>query len=249
MPIIFFLLGAIIASFMGVVSVRLYTGHSVFFGRSRCDACNAPLAPYTLVPIISFALSSGHSRCCRVKISPFAPMSELLLGLLFALAYLQLSLSWALIVFLVCLSLLLGIVLYDLAHQILPAPLLYGFVAAAALFALMRDGLTAVFLASVLSSAAIALFFLSLHFFSKGRAMGFADAPLSFGLSLLVDSSLSLSGLAFSFWIGAIIGITILLRHPRGSRMGIEVPFAPFLAAGYLLIFFTQWNPFVFIGA
>jgi len=25
--------------------------------------------------------------------------------------------------------------------------------------------------------------------------------------------------------------------------MGIEVPFVPFLAAGYLLAFFTQWNP------
>ena len=24
--------------------------------------------------------------------------------------------------------------------------------------------------------------------------------------------------------------------------MGIEVPFAPFLAAGFLLAYFTQWN-------
>ena len=31
--------------------------------------------------------------------------------------------------------------------------------------------------------------------------------------------------------------------------MGVEVPFAPFLAAGFLLAYFTQWNPFTVIEA
>jgi prepilin signal peptidase PulO-like enzyme (type II secretory pathway) len=40
----------------------------------------------------------------------------------------------------------------------------------------------------------------------------------------------------------------VLLGRPRGSRMGVEVPFAPYLAAGFLLAYFTEWNPFIFIG-
>ncbi len=249
MSIIFFFLGAIAASFLGLVSVRLYTGHSIFFGRSRCDACNAPLAPFTLVPIISYLVSRGRSRCCEAKISLLAPLSELLLGLVFVLAYLKLDLSLSLGLFLVGASLLLGLVLYDLAHQILPPVLLYSFVAAALLFALARDGFSTALTDSLLWAFCTAAFFLALHYGSKGRAMGFADAPLSFALALLVGPEFALSGLAFSFWIGAIIGITILLRRRRGSRMGIEVPFAPFLAAGYMLVFFTQWNPFAFIVA
>jgi len=41
-----------------------------------------------------------------------------------------------------------------------------------------------------------------------------------------------------------VVGIVLLARAPRGARMGIEVPFAPFLAAGFLLAYFTQWDPF-----
>ena len=78
--------------------------------------------------------------------------------------------------------------------------------------------------------------------------MGLADTPLVFGLALLVGSA-ALSGFVFSFWIGAVIGILILLRRPAGTRMGVEVPFAPFLAAGFLLAYFTQWNPFTFIAS
>ena len=47
-----FALGAIIASFVGVVVARLNTGGSFLTGRSRCDACNAPLSSFSLVPIV-----------------------------------------------------------------------------------------------------------------------------------------------------------------------------------------------------
>ena len=97
---------------------------------------------------------------------------------------------------------------------------------------------------AVLIAASLAL----IHTLSRGRAMGFADAPFAFGLSMLVGGA-AFSGLVFSFWIGAISGIVILARRPKGSRMGVEVPFAPYLAAGFLLAYFTQWTPFIFAMA
>jgi prepilin signal peptidase PulO-like enzyme (type II secretory pathway) len=77
---------------------------------------------------------------------------------------------------------------------------------------------------------------------SRGRWMGLGDAPIAFSLSLLAGSH-AIAGLLYSFWIGGAIGVFILVLAKRGHRMGIEVPFVPFLAAGYLLALFTQWNP------
>jgi prepilin signal peptidase PulO-like enzyme (type II secretory pathway) len=134
-------------------------------------------------------------------------------------------------------------VLYDLAHQILPPVLLYPFVAISLIASYFSNSSFNDFSRVFLTAFLIGLSLLLIHFLSRGRAMGFADAPFAFGLALLVGST-AISGFLFSFWIGAAIGIIVLLRRPKGSRMGIEVPFAPFLAAGFLLAYFTQWNPF-----
>lgn len=236
-----FALGAIIASFVGVVAARLNTGQSFFTGRSRCDACGAPLRVASLVPIFSYIASCGRAHCCGARVSLIAPLSEIILGGLFALAYLKLGFVSALPFLLLALSLLLALVLYDLAHQILPPSILYPFVAFAALTSFFAAPSLSDFYWSLLTAALIALSLAAIHFFSRGRAMGLADAPFAFGCALLAGPA-ALSGFVFSFWIGAGIGIVLLAGRPRGSRMGVEVPFAPFLAAGFLLAYFTQWN-------
>ena len=244
----FFILGAIIASFVGVIAVRLNTGQSFLAGRSRCDACDTPLPPEALVPIFSYVTHRGRTRCCGTRLSLVAPFTETLLGGLFVLAYLALGLTPALPFLLAALALLLALVLYDLAHQILPPSLLYSFVAVSLLSGYFDAPSLALFGQTLLVAFLIAMSLAAIHVFSRGRAMGFADAPLAFGLSVLVGAA-AFPGFIFSFWIGAVIGIALLLQRPRGSRMGVEVPFAPFLAAGFLLAYFTQWNPFIFIAA
>ncbi|MHB8914150.1 MAG: prepilin peptidase [Minisyncoccota bacterium] len=239
-----FVLGAIVASFIGVLVVRLNTGQSFLTGRSHCDACDKPLAASALVPVVSYVVSRGRAQCCGARISLAAPLTEILLGGLFALAYLALGLVSALPFMLLSLSLLLALVLYDLMHQILPATLLWLFVAASATASYLAAPSLGDFSETLLVAFVIALSLAAIHFFSRGRAMGLADAPLAFGLALLAGPS-AFPGFIFSFWIGAAVGIVLLLRRPRGSRMGVEVPFAPFLAAGFLLAYFTQWNPFI----
>ena len=243
-----FVLGAIVASFIGVVVARLYTGQGFLVGRSRCDACDAPLSLYALVPVISYVAARGRSQCCGSRISLVAPFTEALLGGLFVLAYLAIGLTAALPFSLAAFALLLSLVLYDLAHQVLPAPLLYSFVAMSAAAGFFGAASLADFSQTLIAAALIGGSLAAIHVLSRGRAMGFADAPLAFGLALLVGPA-AFPGFVFSFWIGAVIGIALLLQRPRGSRMGTEVPFAPFLAAGFLLAYFTQWNPFTLIAA
>ncbi len=242
-----FILGAIIASFAGVVAGRVGTGQSFITGRSRCDACNAHLKAFDLVPVISYLASNARARCCGARISVLAPVSELVLGALFVLAYLHIGLTVALLPMLFAISALLALVLYDLAHQILPPVMLAIFVIMSAITGLSLSPSLPDFITTVFVALAIAVFLALIHFLSRGRAMGLADAPLAFGLALLVGSY-AFTGFVFSFWIGAVIGIALLLKRAPGTRMGVEVPFAPYLAAGFLLAYFTQWNLFLYIG-
>ncbi|MFA6519205.1 MAG: prepilin peptidase [Candidatus Paceibacterota bacterium] len=247
-PAVFFVFGAIVASFVGVLVARLYTGQSFVVGRSKCDACGSPLTSLMLVPIFSHLASGGRAHCCGTHLSFLSPATELLLGVLFAFGYVQLGFTVALPFMFLSLALLTALVLYDLAHQILPTSLLAAFVLSSALTGFFLAPSPDEFYTSAFVALLIGGSLMLVHLLSHGRAMGFSDAPFVFGLSLMVGPA-ALSGFIFSFWIGAVIGILILLKRPRGSRMGGEVPFAPFLAAGFLLAYFTQWNPFIFIAS
>lgn len=228
--------------------MRLHTGQTFITGRSYCDACNATLTALALVPIVSYLALRGRARCCGARLSPYPPISELLLGGLFVLAYLNLGLTLALPFFLISLSILLALVLYDISHKILPFSLLSVFMPASAMAGFFAARSPEEFQSTVLTALIMASFLALIHLLSSGKAMGLADAPLVFGLAVLAGPN-ALSGLIFSFWIGAVIGIVLLYRRPRGSRMGVEVPFAPYLAAGFLLAYFTKWNLLNFTAA
>lgn len=61
-------LGAIAGSFLATILLRWPRGKSVGTGRSRCDACAAPLGPRDLVPLLSFAATRGRCRKCGARI-------------------------------------------------------------------------------------------------------------------------------------------------------------------------------------
>lgn len=63
-------LGAVIGSFLAVVLIRWPQGRSFIGGRSRCDACHAPLRARDMVPILSYALTRGRCHLCGAAIDP-----------------------------------------------------------------------------------------------------------------------------------------------------------------------------------
>ncbi len=239
----FALMGAVAGSFAGVISERMNTGQSFVSGRSRCNSCARTLGPFDLVPVVSWLLALGKCRTCRASVPALYAFLEAGLGALFVLAYLSLGATFALVPFLLALFTLAVIVVYDLRHTIVPPSasfLLFVFCIA---FAVLRAPSLHAFGASLLVAGAIGAAFLLLHVLSGGRAMGLGDAPVAFSLALLSAGN-AFAGVVFSFWIGALCGIVILVLQRGGPRMGIEVPFVPFLAAGALLAYFTGWNPF-----
>ena len=111
----FFLVGSILASFLGLVIDR-FPEQSIIQPASHCDSCQTRLRPLDLIPIISQVIGRFRCRYCKVRYPFWYALFELGLGLLF------LSWSWGFIslgqVILITAGLTLGI--YDFRHQEYP---------------------------------------------------------------------------------------------------------------------------------
>lgn len=69
--------GLIVGSFVGLVSLRLPAGEPIIIGRSRCGQCRRPLMPPDLVPVVSYLMMGGRCRRCRSPIPVRYPLIEL----------------------------------------------------------------------------------------------------------------------------------------------------------------------------
>jgi len=78
---------------------------------------------------------------------------------------------------------------------------------------------------------------------SSGTWMGLGDAKLAIGLGWLLGLSRALSGVVVAFWIGAIVGLSLVIFSKK-HRMKSEIPFAPYLILGALLAFLFELRLF-----
>lgn len=111
----FFLVGTILASFLGLVIDR-FPEQSIVFPASHCDSCQTRLRPLDLIPIVSQVVHRFRCRYCKVRYPFWYVFFELCFGLLF------LAFSWEILtlgqVILVTAGLTLGI--YDFRHEEYP---------------------------------------------------------------------------------------------------------------------------------
>ena len=76
-------LGLCFGSFANVLIYRLPRKISIVTPSSACPACNSRIAPYDLLPVISWILLKGRCRRCRKSISPRYPLIEITCAMLF----------------------------------------------------------------------------------------------------------------------------------------------------------------------
>jgi leader peptidase (prepilin peptidase)/N-methyltransferase len=67
----------VIGSFLGLLIQRLPDAAPIARGRSRCDACGAPLRVRDLVPLLSWLAAGRRCRYCRQPLGWFYPGVEL----------------------------------------------------------------------------------------------------------------------------------------------------------------------------
>lgn len=69
-------LGLLAGSFLGLVSLRLPRDEAFVGGRSRCRGCGRPLAPWRLIPLLSYLVTRGRCAACGAAISIRYPVME-----------------------------------------------------------------------------------------------------------------------------------------------------------------------------
>lgn len=238
-PVIVFIFGLISGSFLNVVIYRYGTGYTVG-GRSGCLICGEKLSWFELIPLVSFVIQLGRCRHCRHRISWQYPLVELLTALLFLGAYRRLGgeLDILLIAHWIIFSLLVIITVYDCRHKIIPDHFVYTFIALALLQAVWRGEPASAVVVGLIFFAGFWL----LWFASRGRWLGFGDAKLALGLGLFLGAPAAWSALVLAFWLGALVGLGLVAW--RSHNLKSEVPFAPFLIAGAVLVYLFQFDVF-----
>ena len=210
----FFLVGSILASFLGLVIDR-FPEQSIIFPSSHCDFCQTRLRPLDLIPIISQVIGRFRCRYCKARFPIWYALFELGSGLLF------LAWSWGFLslgqVILITAGLTLGI--YDFRHQ--EYPLLVWLTFHLILMAFCGWNL-------------IMFFFLALGIFAH-----FIDIRIGAGDFLFLASCaliFSATELLILIQFASATGILAFLSQKKKERL----PFVPFLLLATCLIIFGK---------
>ena len=210
----FFLVGSILASFLGLVIDR-FPEQSIIRPASHCDSCQTHLRPLDLIPILSQVFNRFRCRYCKVRYPVWYALFELGLGLLF------LSWYWGFLslgqVILITTGLTLGI--YDFHHQ--EYPLLVWMIFHLILMA--SSGLNLVM-----------VFFLVL-----GMLAHFIDIRMGAGDFLFLASCalvFSVTELLILIQFASATGILAFLLQKKKERL----PFVPFLLLAACVIIFGK---------
>ena len=223
-----FLGGLIVGSFVTVVAYRVPRGESIVGPRSRCPTCGVQIAAYDNIPVFSWVLLRGRSRCCGETISARYPLTELGLGALYAATV---AVLWGdggeIALGLVFVTMLVAVTVTDLEQRIIPNKILLAAAVAGAAIAALADpgslperAIAAVAAGGLLFAAALAY----------PRGMGLGDVKLAATMGIFLGRNVA-PALLVALLAGSIVGLAMIARDGAAARKK-AIPFGPFLALG-----------------
>ena len=264
-----FAMGACIASFMNVCIWRIPRNESVVSPPSHCPNCNAPIRWYQNIPILSWCCLRGKCANCHKPISVRYTIVELLGGILFLMAYFQWGIPfffrgdvalyglqplrslWAVPVFWVVFAGLILGSFVDLAEQWIPDRVtIGGMILGVPLSVLVPELQGEQMRLHALYWSLGGLFFgfgflwLVGFVFSKivkKDALGFGDVKLIGAVGAFFGPGAVLFSTIVSSFVGAVVGVVLMLRGKAKLGGFTAVPYGPFLALGVIAWMF--WGP------
>jgi leader peptidase (prepilin peptidase)/N-methyltransferase len=227
--------GLLIGSFLNVVIYRVPEGRSVVRPGSACPHCGQPIGARDNLPVVSWLLLRGRSRCCGEPISLRYPLVEATTAAAFAGVTAWTGLSWLLpaLLYLAAISIALAIIDLDV-HRLPNAIVLPSYPVAAALLvpaALVAGEPGRLLRAAIGAFVLYAFYFLLMVVYPRG--MGFGDVKLAGVLGLYLGffgwSHLAI-GAFLGFMVGGVVGVGLIL----GGRAGRKTlyPYGPSMIVG-----------------
>ena len=238
--IFFALEGCIVGSFLNVVIDRLPRGESLG-GRSSCDRCGRTLSVWELVPVLSYALQRGKSKCCKKKLKIQYSLIEALTGLcFFTITWVYLSRTssldlqniGALLGLLIITACSIAITLIDFRHHIIPDELQISLFVGVIIYHVSLNSLHVMLVGQAL---VVALPILLIYLITRGRGMGFGDVKMQMTLGLWLGITKGFLGVYLGFLTGALYGIILLVLRKAGRKT--QIAFGPFLLLGAWIAF------------
>lgn len=242
--VLFAIVGLCMGSFVNALVWRLKKNKNWVNGRSMCTHCKHKLAPRDLIPVISWLSLKGRCRYCRKRIDD-SPLTELLTGLIFAISYAAWPYGFdgegwfRLVIWLIAVTILAAMFLYDLKWMLLPDKLTYSlfglaFVQTVAIF-FLRDFDFEVLRLGLISMVIGGGLFHVLYLGSRGKYIGGGDVKLGYAYGLLLlDPILPWLALTVASVSGSLIAGFLLLT--KRAKMNTKLPFGPMLILGVVVV-------------
>lgn len=203
--------------------------------RSFCDFCGKKLQWYENIPVISFLIQIGRSRCCRKNLPLLYPVVEIVTGLLF----LQISITkfqdpnnYQTVLAMVMVGFFVFSAVFDLKYMILPDFSTYILIFLAFLWQIINFNLVSLGSNIMIGLACYALFYF-LHVMTNGKGMGFGDVKLAFVMGLLLGWPKVIIGIYMAFVVGAIVGVGLMIVLKKGRKT--VIPFGPLMILGTMV--------------
>ena len=231
-------LGAIIGSFINVVSMRLGKGEDFIYGRSCCPHCRHTLRAVDLIPLVSFLCLKGKCRYCKKRISIRYFLVEVLFSLIFILvASLKGPTEW-IGYFFCCVCILIALMdldSYEVDLRILIILWSVGLIQRA-------EMLESSFVSMTIGLMFYMMIYVVGKWIWKEEVFGMGDVYYLTALGAYFSVNQVLYIGLLSFVIGGCVAL-VWLFFARKTVLHAKIPFTPFISISALwtYLFSIQW--------
>ncbi|MBF0387733.1 MAG: prepilin peptidase [Candidatus Omnitrophica bacterium] len=241
--VLFFVIGAMIGSFLNVCIVRLPKEQSVITPGSHCFKCGKPVQWYDNIPLLSYWLLRGKCRACGAPFSIRYFFIELLTAGVFLGLYLYYGLVLELLPYLLMICGFIVATFTDFDERIIPDEVSIGGMIAGLLISPLVPQIhhTAVWWQALLYSGlgvlvgggSIYLMGLLGEFIFKKEAMGGGDVKLMAMVGAFMGWKMALLTFFVAPFFGAVVGIIEKIRTKDST-----IAYGPYLVIGALVSLF-----------
>ncbi len=225
--------GAMLGSFLNVCVYRLPRDESVVRPRSRCPGCGTTIPWYDNIPVLSWLILRGRCRQCAAPISAQYPLVEAAVAAIWALSIWWYGVTAQAVIAAAFTTLLLGILLTDARHMIIPDEFSLGGLGLGLAFSLLAGGLSplAAVIGAALGYGLLWLAGTAGSWWAGRDAMGGGDLKMM----AMVGAFLGWRGVLLTVFLGALVGTMVFLPALVRRERHREVPFGVFLAVGAMV--------------